>query len=167
MEQKNNKIQKSSATILPSQWEIIKSLPKNQQLPVITALIEYELYGIEPKLGNLKENSVLSVFWQMSKPLIEKRVRRAENGRTGGFAKAENSKRVANSSKRVANSGKKKQTLADKDKEKDKDMDKEYPYPTDTLLNGASLDKGDNKKEDEFDIAEWSVPDDFFDDVKD
>ena len=25
----------------------------------------------------------------------------------------------------------------------------------------------DNKEEDEFDIAEWSVPDDFFDDVKD
>ena len=116
---------------------------------------------------NLKENSVLSVFWQMSKPLIEKRVRRAESGRTGGFAKAENSKRVANSSKRVANSskrvansGKKKQTLADKDKEKDKDMDKEYPYPTDALLDGASLDKGDNKEEDEnyVDIDWDSIP---------
>lgn len=123
---------KTSATILPSQWEIIKTLPKSQQLEVISALFEYELYGIEPESSIFEKNKMLKTFWMMSKPLIDKRIRRAENGRKGGLANGGKSKPKAN---RKQNGSKKKQSeskrVADKEKDKDMDMDKEYPYPSD------------------------------------
>ncbi len=149
--------QKTSATILPSQWEIIKTLPKSQQLEVISALFEYELYGIEPNSSIFEKNKMLKTFWLMSKPLIDKRVRRAENGRKGGFAKANSSKRVANSSKVVA---KWKQTsskrVADKDKDKDMDMDKEYPYPSRISLDAYPV--GTDIKDDYIDREDEELP---------
>lgn len=149
--------QKTSATILPSQWEIIKTLPKSQQLEVISALFEYELYGIEPKSSIFEKNKMLKTFWLMSKPLIDKRVRRAENGRKGGFAKAEAGKKKQTSSKAVA---KRKQTSskreADKDKDKDMDMDKEYPYPSRISLDAYPV--GTDIKDDYIDREDEELP---------
>ena len=162
------KSRKSTAVLVPSQIEIIDTLPEDIQLRVYKALFDYELYGTDFD-KELIDNPVIQALWIMSKPLIDKRVQWAENGRNGGIAKGKNSKSIAKrkqtDSKLIANQ-KQNDSKSIADKDKDMDMDKEYPYPTDALLDGASLDKGDNKKEDEFDIAEWSVPDDFFDDVK-
>ena len=153
---------KTSATILPSQWEIIKTLPKSQQLEVISALLEYELYGIEPKSSIFEKNKMLKTFWMMSKPLIDKRIRRAENGRKGGFAKAEAGKKKQTSSKTVA---KRKQTsskrVADKEKDKDMDMDKEYPYPSDNPhppyadIVGTDIEDSNSYDDDYDDEEEW------------
>lgn len=156
--------QKTSATILPSQWEIIKTLPKSQQLEVISALFEYELYGIEPKSSIFEKNKILKTFWMMSKPLIDKRVRRAENGRKGGLANGNGNKPKAN---RKQNESKKKQSKskpkADKEKDKDMDMDKEYPYPSGISLDANSV--GTDKEIEDDDVWEtdengnWIWPD--------
>ena len=160
--------QKTSATILPSQWEIIKTLPKSQQLEVISALFEYELYGIEPKSSIFEKNKMLKTFWLMSKPLIDKRIRRAENGRKGGLANGGKSKPKANQKQ---NESKKKQSKskreADKDKDKDMDMDKEYPYPSRISLDAypVGTDIKDNyidREDEELPVDEngnWIWPD--------
>lgn len=149
--------QKTSATILPSQWEIIKTLPKSQQLEVISALFEYELYGIEPKSSIFEKNKMLKTFWLMSKPLIDKRVRRAENGRKGGLANGGKSKPKANQKQ---NESKKKQSKskreADKDKDKDMDMDKEYPYPSRISLDAYPV--GTDIKDDYIDREDEELP---------
>lgn len=160
--------QKTSATILPSQWEIIKTLPKSQQLEVISALFEYELYGIEPKSSIFEKNKMLKTFWLMSKPLIDKRIRRAENGRKGGLANGGKSKPKANQKQ---NESKKKQSKskreADKDKDKDMDMDKEYPYPSRISLDAYPVgtdikDDYINREDEELPVDEngnWIWPD--------
>jgi hypothetical protein len=149
--------QKTSATILPSQWEIIKTLPKSQQLEVISALFEYELYGIEPKSSIFEKNKMLKTFWMMSKPLIDKRIRRAENGRKGGLANGGKSKPKANQKQ---NESKKKQSKskreADKDKDKDMDMDKEYPYPSRISLDAYPV--GTDIKDDYIDREDEELP---------
>ena len=149
--------QKTSATILPSQWEIIKTLPKSQQLEVISALFEYELYGIEPKSSIFEKNKMLKTFWLMSKPLIDKRIRRAENGRKGGLANGGKSKPKANQKQ---NESKKKQSKskreADKDKDKDMDMDKEYPYPSRISLDAYPV--GTDIKDDYIDREDEELP---------
>lgn len=147
--------QKTSATILPSQWEIIKTLPKSQQLEVISALFEYELYGIEPKSSIFEKNKMLKTFWLMSKPLIDKRVRRAENGRKGGLANGGKSKPKANQKQ---NESKKKQSKSKReaDKDKDKDMDKEYPYPSRISLDAYPV--GTDIKDDYIDREDEELP---------
>ncbi len=165
-------VTKKYATLLRSQIELIKMFPRETQLDLLWMLIDYELDGIEPVMESDEDGpSKLQIFWNMSRPLADARAQKAINGRKGGIQKAKNSKNVAKSSKRLANSSKvvansskaladSSTTLADKEKDKDMDMDKEYPYPTDMLLDGASLDKGDNKKEDEnyVDIDWDSIP---------
>lgn len=132
--------QKSSATILASQMELIETFPKNQQLSILKALINYELKGIEPDPSIFKRNKSLETFWLMSVPLIDKRVKRAENGRNGGLAKGENSKRKAKNSKPIAKNSK---PIADKDKDKEKDMDKDYPSPSgETLGTSPEVEGG-------------------------
>lgn len=153
---------KTSATILLSQWEIIKTLPKSQQLEVISALLEYELYGIEPKSSIFEKNKMLKTFWMMSKPLIDKRIRRAENGRKGGLANGGKSKPKAN---RKQNESKNKQSKskreADKEKDKDMDMDKEYPYPSDNPhppyadIVGTDIEDSNSYDDDYDDEEEW------------
>lgn len=139
----SDKKQKRSAVIFPSQLELIKTLPKNQQLEVLYALFDYELYGNEPKDTLLNKNKFINAIWIMSKPLIEKRVKWAENGRKGGVAKGKNSKSIAN----------KKQTdsKAIGDKDKDMDMDMEYPYPS---SNEESLE-APLLEDDEWSVSKW------------
>lgn len=154
----DNQAQKTSATILPSQWEIIKTLPKSQRLEVISALFEYELYGIEPKSSIFEKNKILKTFWMMSKPLIDKRVRRAENGRKGGLSSKTESKPKANKKQNKAN---RKQSeskpKADKEKDKDMDMDREYPYPSGISLDANSVGTDIKKEIAESDDEEWEV----------
>ena len=156
------KSRKSTAVLVPSQIEIIDTLPEDIQLRVYKALFDYELYGTDFD-RELLDNPVIQALWIMSRPLIDKRIQWAENGRNGGIAKGKNSKSIAKrkqtDSKLIANQ-KQNDSKSIADKDKDMDMEKEYPYPTDTLLDGASLDKGDNKEEDEnyVDIDWDSIP---------
>lgn len=148
--------QKTSATILPSQWEIIKTLPKTQQLEVISALFEYELYGIEPKSSIFEKNKMLKAFWMMSKPLIDKRIRRAENGRKGGLANGGKSKPKANQ-KQTESKKKQSKSKREADKDKDKDMDKEYPYPSRISLDAYPVGTDKYKENIEESEDEWET----------
>lgn len=141
---------KSTAVIVPSQMEIIDTLPEDIQLKVYKALFNYELFGTDFD-EELLRNPVIQALWIMSKPLINKRIQWAENGRNGGLAKGKNSKSKANQkqtdSKPIANQ---KQTdsksKADMDMEKDMDMEMEYPYLSGDIKN-ISPDRTDKERE--------------------
>lgn len=128
----NQDNQKSTASIVPSQLKIIRTLPEELQLKVYDALFDYEFYSKEFD-ETLLENKVVEALWIMSKPLIDKRIVWAKNGQNGGLARGKNSKSIANkkqtNSKLKANQ---KQTDTKPIGDMDKDMDKErkYPYPS-------------------------------------
>ena len=169
MENNENNFRKNSATIYSTQWEIIKTLPKNQRLVVLEMLIDYEMSGIEPDESFFKKNRTLEMFWKMSKPLIDKRVKRAESGRKGGQnsrksgdSEEKNKQTVSKTkAKRKQTVSKNKQTetkpKADKDKDIDLDIDKEdiskdisiyNSEHSHTPLGGGA--RSDNEKEDEY-----------------
>lgn len=155
---------KATAVVVPSQIEIIDTLPKDIQLRVYKALFNYELFDIEFDKDLLK-NPVIQALWIMSKPLIDKRVAWAENGRKGGITKGKNSKSKANrkqtDSKPIANQKQiDSKQKADKDMELDMDMEMEYPYPSGGSLNAHSVGTDESKTEDEDWDWDWDkVPD--------
>jgi hypothetical protein len=140
---------KATAVVVPSQIEIIDTLPKDIQLRVYKALFNYELFDIEFDKDLLK-NPVIQALWIMSKPLIDKRVSWAENGRKGGITKGKNSKSKAN---RKQTDSKQK---ADKDMELDMDMEMEYPYPSGGSPDAHSVGTDGSKTEDDDWDWDWS-----------
>lgn len=90
-------------TFFRSFWEAAKRLPKKDRLPVLEAIIEYGLDGVEPQ--NLSDAQF--AYFLLVEPVLKKSRGKAESGKQGG-------------SKPKANV---KQTATHKDKEKDKDMD--------------------------------------------
>ena len=155
---------KATAVIVPSQMDIIDTLPKDIQLRVYKALFNYELFGTDFDKDLLK-NPVIQALWIMSKPLIDKRIQWAENGRNGGLAKGKNSKPKANGkqidSKSIANQKQNdSKSKADKDMELDMDMEMEYPYPSDNSLNAKSSGSDDRESGEEGCNIDWDkVPD--------
>lgn len=159
MENNENIFRKNSATIYSTQWEIIKTLPKNQRLVVLEMLIDYEMSGIEPDETFFCKFKSLEVFWLMSKPLIDKRVTRFENGKKGGRPKGSqkpNQNQTETKPKPKRNQTKTK-PKADKDKDIDLDIDKEdiskdisiyNSEHSHTPLGGGA--RSDNEKEDEY-----------------
>ena len=77
----------------------VAALPKEAQADAYAALCRYALDDIEPEPGGLDY-----VVFVMARAQIDANIRRRENGRQGGEAKA--SKAVASSSKDVASSSK-------------------------------------------------------------
>jgi hypothetical protein len=126
MSETKKEIKKTSATIFESQLDVIKTLPKSQQLEVIYALFDYEMYGIEPKSALFSKNKIIQTFWIMTKPLIDKRLKWVENGRKGGRPK-KNENQTETKSKPNHNQTKTKRKA---DKEKDMELDKEMEYPS-------------------------------------
>lgn len=155
MEKNENIFRKNSATIYSTQWEIIKTLPKNQKLVVLEMLIDYEMSGIEPDESFFRKNRTLEMFWKMSKPLIDKRVKRAESGRKGGLS--EKSKKQTESKTKAKRKQTESKVKADKDKDIDLDIDKEdiskdisirKTEHSHTPLRGGA--RSEDKKEDEY-----------------
>lgn len=154
MSETKKEIKKTSATIFESQLDVIKTLPKSQQLEVIYALFDYEMYGIEPKSTLFSKNKIIQTFWIMTKPLIDKRLKWVENGRKGGRPKKNENQ---TETKRKPNHNQTK-TKRKADKEKDMELDKEMEYPSPngeeitehshTPLGGGA--RSDDKKEDEY-----------------
>ena len=136
------KIQRTYATLLKSQVDIIRSFPEDQQLKLLWMLIDYELEGKEPDLEPSHDGlSAVQIFWMMSQPLADSRTRKALNGRKGGrpTTKAEENqikteKNQTKPKKTENNRKKPKQTEAKAEKEKETDMEKD----TDTSPSGAS-----------------------------
>lgn len=134
----NKVLRKKSATVFPSELELIEDLTEKMQFKALLMLFNYELYGIEPKPEFLK-NKTIKALWITSKPLIDKRVRNYENGLKGGAPKG--SKNAGSKGKTKPNNNRTvteaepthnrtvTETKPDKDKEKEKDKDKETsPY---------------------------------------
>ena len=152
MDKNQNNFRKSSATIYQTQWQIIKNMPKNQKLAVLEMLIEYEMLGIEPDEAFFRKFKNLEVFWLMSKPLIDKRVKRAESGRKGGQNSRKNrdseeknkqtvSKTKAND-KQTVSKNKQTESKPKADKDIDLDIEEEDISKDISISETARLDGG-------------------------
>lgn len=160
-----NEVKKESAVVFVSQLELIKTLPKNQQLDFLYALFDYEMYGIEPKPSLFSKNKILEAIWLMSKPLIDKRIKWVENGRKNGLKGGapvgnQNAKKSKNNQettkKQPTNNQKTSKNKLYKDKDKDMDMDKEYPYPSRISLDAYPV--GTDIKDDYIDREDEELP---------
>ena len=131
---------------------MIKTLTKNQQIEVIYALFDYEMYGIEPKSPLFQKNGVVKAIWIMSKPLIDKRLQWVENGRKGGRPK---------SSRKPNQNQTKSKAKADRiGYGYGIGEEYTYPNPSDTIQEEVSEDIDMLEKEDEnyVDIDWGSIP---------
>lgn len=163
-----NEIKKETAVVFVNQLELIKTLPKNQQLEFLYALFDYEIYGIEPKSSLFAKNKIMEAIWLMAKPLIDKRVKRTEisreNGRKGGAPLGnQNAKKSKTTKKQPKNNQETTKNKLYKYKKKDKDKDKYYPSSSEPHLDGVSESKvleEDNYYDDDYDLAEWEVDED-------
>ena len=142
MDKNQNNFRKSSATIYQTQWEIIKNMPKNQKLAVLEMLIEYEMLGLEPNEAFFRKFKNLEVFWLMSKPLIDKRVTRFENGKKGGRPRG--SKKPNENLTETKPKPKRNQTITKPkaDKDIDLDIDEEDISKDISISETARLDGG-------------------------
>ncbi len=80
------KIMRNSFVFYGSWWEAIKNLPRDVQGDVLTAIIEYGLYG--ETTGQLKP--IAKAMLAMTKSQIDINNQRFENGKKGGRPKPEN-----------------------------------------------------------------------------
>ena len=91
-------------TFYRSFWEAVKGLERKDQLPVLSAVIEYALDSKEPQ-GLTKTQTA---FFLLTKPTLDASRRKAESGKQGG-------------SKRKQTEASEKQTVSKKEKENKKE----------------------------------------------
>ena len=149
------KIQRTYATLLKSQVDIIRSFPEDQQLKLLWMLIDYELEGKEPDLEPSHDGlSAVQIFWMMSQPLADSRTRKALNGRKGGRPTTKTEENQTKPKKTENNQKKPKQTEAKAEKEKETDMEKDTdtsPSRTSPSLPGEARPEGWTEE----DEADW------------
>ena len=127
------KIQRTYATLLKSQVDIIRSFPEDQQLKLLWMLIDYELEGKEPDLEPSHDGlSAVQIFWMMSQPLADSRTRKALNGRKGGRPTTKTEENQTKPKKTENNRKKPKQTEAKAEKEKETETETETKTETKT-----------------------------------
>ena len=95
-------------TFYRSFWEAVRGLERKDQLPVLSAVIEYALDSKEPQ-GLTKTQTA---FFLLTKPTLDASRRKAENGKQGG-------------SKKKQTEASEKQTASKKEKENKKENKKE------------------------------------------
>lgn len=81
-------MERDSFLFYRSFYEAIKGLPKDIQLEVYTAIMEYAIYGNLPEEMKPFASSVFTLV----RPILDKNLRRYENGRKGGQKKSRSSK---------------------------------------------------------------------------
>ncbi len=103
-------------TFYRSFWEAVCALPKKDQLPVLTAVIEYALDGKEPQGLSMNQ----SAFFLLCRPNLDASRRKAENGKQGGSRTKANGKQTASKKEKekeneneIARENDKKQALSD------------------------------------------------------
>lgn len=77
-------------TFYRSFWEAVRGLERKDQLPVLSAVIEYALDGKEPA-GLTKTQTA---FFLLTKPTLDASRRKAENGKQGGSKTKANGKQT-------------------------------------------------------------------------
>lgn len=94
-------------TFFRSFWEAVKRLPKKDRYPVLEAMIEYGLDGVEPKV--LTDPQL--AYFLLVEPVLKKGRSKAESGKLGGSRPKANDKQTV--------------THKEMDKEKEKDIQEE------------------------------------------
>ena len=108
-----------------SWWEAIKNLQREMQGDVLTAIIEYGLYGETTE----SPKPIASAMLAMVKPQIDANNQRYENGKKGGRPKANNNqtetKPKPNNNQNITKQKPNNNQTETKPKPKDKDKDKD------------------------------------------
>ena len=135
--------------------EAIKNLPREIQGEVLTAIIEYGLYGETTETPKPITKAMLALV----KPQIDVNNMRYENGKKGGRpAKSEINEcqedKATNITKPKPNNN---QTITKpKPKDKDKDKDKEYPHPPKSSLS-EDLEIDDEEEDVALSLSEQDI----------
>lgn len=78
-------------TFFRSFWEAVKRLPKKDRLPILEAIIEYGLDGLEPSA--LSDSQF--AYFLLVEPVLKKGRIKAESGKQGGSKPKANAKQTA------------------------------------------------------------------------
>jgi hypothetical protein len=117
-------------TFYRSFWEAVRGLERKDQLPVLSAVIEYALDSKEPQ-GLTKTQTA---FFLLTKPTLDASRRRAESGKQGGSKK----KQTEASEKQTAS---KKERENKKENEIEREGEKEKKHPLSDELFSLFWDK--------------------------
>lgn len=117
-------------TFYRSFWEAVRGLERKDQLPVLSAVIEYALDSKEPQ-GLTKTQTA---FFLLTKPTLDASRRKAENGKQGGSKK----KQTEASEKQTAS---KKEKENKKENEIEREGEKEKKHPLSDELFSLFWDK--------------------------
>ena len=128
---------KDTSTILRSQRDALRNLPPDQFKSAMLAIMDYEMDGIENN-----DDPIAAFALGMAKPLIDKRISKAEAGRKGGEAKR--SKHEANVKQTEA------ETKQKEVKEESTKVKKIFIPPTSDDVRKYILEKGYNVDADKF-----------------
>lgn len=112
-------------TFYRSFWEAVRGLERKDQLPVLSAVIEYALDGKEP--ANLTKTQ--TAFFLLTRPTLDASRRKAENGKQGGSKTKANGKQPG--SKKENKKENEKENEDKKENEIEGENDKEHPLSND------------------------------------
>ena len=119
-------------TFYRSFWEAVRGLERKDQLPVLSAVIEYALDSKEPQCLTKTQTA----FFLLTKPTLDASRRKAENGKQGGSKKKQteaSEKQTASKKERESKKENKKENEIEREGEKEK------PFGNPLLIREAGL----------------------------